>query len=346
MQSFIKIKTGTYRGNDCAGKIFPLVKQFQSGAKGGQVTVLNGGTFPGFPDEIRVKVKNPAAYEFSDLAAYTAQGNTAPVEAAAEAASVETDEEVMKRIGDRFEILTDMTKATLSGDIRAMIVTGPPGVGKSYGVELECERASLFDKIAQKRLKYEIVKGGISEVGLYLTLYKNSDTGCVLVFDDCDDVFRDEGSLNLLKAALDSGKKGRKICWNKESHALSKEGAPNQFFFHGSIIFITNLSFDNVRSQTMKQHLEALQSRCHFLDLSMNTMRDKLLRIKQIAATGQLFKDYDFTTEQEQEVIDFMFANKNRLREISLRMVLKIADLICIGPNWKNVATVTCMRNA
>jgi hypothetical protein len=118
---------------------------------------------------------------------------------------------------------------------------------------------------------------------------------------------------------------------------------PNEFFFHGSIVFITNMTFETARGN-MKAHLEALQSRCHFLNLSLDTMRDKLLRIKQIASTGELFKDYDFTPEQQNEVIDFMFEHKNKLREISLRMVLKIADLVALGSNWKRTAMVTCMK--
>ena len=47
----------------------------------------------------------------------------------------ESDAEILERLGERFEILTEMTKAVKSGDVRAMIVSGPPGVGKSFGVE-------------------------------------------------------------------------------------------------------------------------------------------------------------------------------------------------------------------
>ena len=98
----------------------------------------------------------------------------------------ESEEQAIARIRERFEILTDMTKAATSGDIRAMIVSGPPGVGKSYGVEKEVEKACLFDQIAGKRLRAEVVKGSASAIGLYCTLYKYSDPNCVLVFDDCD----------------------------------------------------------------------------------------------------------------------------------------------------------------
>jgi hypothetical protein len=93
--------------------------------------------------------------------------------------------------------------------------------------------------------------------------------------------------------------------------------------------------------------LEALQSRCHFIDLTLNTLRDRFLRIKQIYLKGELFADYDFSQEQGDEVINFMEVNQNRLREISLRMALKIADLTKVSAdNWKALATTTCMKNS
>ena len=252
----------------------------------------------------------------------------------------------MARIRDRFEILTEMTKAATTGDIRAMIVSGPPGVGKSFGVEQEVEKACLFDKIAGKRLRAEVVKGSATPIGLYQTLYKYSDSNCVLVFDDCDSILVDDVALNLLKGALDSGKK-RKISWLSESSTLRREGIPDSFEFKGSVIFITNLKFDQMKSQKLRDHLDALQSRCHYLDLTLDTMRDKILRIKQIAKDGVLFQDYEFEECTQDDIIEFMNTNQNRLREMSLRMALKIADLVKSFPaRWRFMAETTCMKNA
>jgi hypothetical protein len=252
----------------------------------------------------------------------------------------------MDRIATRFKVLDEMTTAAINRDIRAMIVSGPPGVGKSFGVETQLEKASMFDKISGKKLRFEVVKGAITALGLYATLYKYSDAKNVLVFDDCDSVFQDDLSLNILKAALDSGKR-RRICWNSDSALLRREGIPDQFDFKGSAIFITNLKFENVKSKKLQDHLEALQSRCHFIDLTLNTLRDRFLRIKQIYLKGELFADYDFSQEQGDEVINFMETNQNRLREISLRMALKIADLTKVsGDNWKALAATTCMKNS
>ena len=184
----------------------------------------------------------------------------------------------------------------------------------------------------------------MTALGLYAKLYQYSAKGDVVVFDDCDSVLLDDLSLNLLKAALDSGKK-RMIYWNAESNKLRAEGIPDSFEFKGSACFITNIKFENVRSKKLQDHLEALMSRSHYLDLTLDTMRDKILRIKQIAQNGVLFSDYDFSEQSKQEILDFIEENCNKFREVSLRMALKVADLMKISANnWKALAQSTCMK--
>lgn len=342
--SAIRINKGEYRNKPVHGTTFSLVSGFASGVKGNYVTVKNNGIFPNCPDTIRIKVDNISDFEYVN--GDTVPANTLAFTKPAPVVAVETDEQAMDRIRERFDILTEMTKAAVSGDIRAMIVSGPPGVGKSFGVEREIDKACLFDKLAGKRLKAEVVKGSATPIGLYQVLYKFSDENSVVVFDDCDSILLDDVALNLLKGALDSGKK-RKISWLSESSALRREGIPDSFEFKGSVIFITNLKFDKMKSQKLRDHLDALQSRCHYLDLTLDTMRDKLLRIKQIASDGVLFADYDFEPATCDDIIDFMHTNKDRLREVSLRMALKIADLRQMSmTNWKRLAETTCMKSA
>ena len=132
---------------------------------------------------------------------------------------------------------------------------------------------------------------------------------------------------------------------NTDSYKLRNDGVPDEFEFKGSAIFITNIKFENIKSKKLKDHLEAVQSRCHYLDLTLDTVRDKLLRIKQIAGTGALFQDYDFSGKQIEEMLDFMTNNQDNLNELSLRMALKIGDLRRVSPvNWRDMAEVTCMK--
>jgi hypothetical protein len=339
----VLIKQGTYRNRTVRDVSFALVKDFTKGARGGFVTVESNGYFGSEFDVVRIRVNGIEDIEIVGEHKLTATPAKNTIEFVK---PQETEEEAMARIRERFEILTEMTKAATAGDIRAMIVSGPPGVGKSYGVEAEVDKACLFDKLSGKRLRAEVVKGSATPIGLYQTLYKYSDANCVLVFDDCDSILLDDVALNLLKGALDSGKK-RKISWLSESSTLRREGIPDQFEFKGSVIFITNLKFDKMKSQKLRDHLDALQSRCHYLDLTLDTMRDKILRIKQIANDGVLFQDYEFSEMQQDDIIEFMNTNQARLREMSLRMALKIADLVKSFPaKWRLMAETTCMKSA
>jgi hypothetical protein len=335
--STVRILTGTYRNKNVENEMFTMVKGFTTGKKGGYVTVKNDGQFDVDIDTVRVKVNNINNIQFLN-------GNCI-IENSIEKHN-ESDEQAMNRIAERFNILDEMASSCINGDIRALIVTGPPGVGKSFGVTSQLEKASMFDKIAGRKVRFEIVKGAMSAIGLFTVLYKYSDSKNVLVFDDCD-IWEDQDAVNILKGALDSGKT-RRISYNKDSRLLRNEGVPNTFDFKGSVIFITNKSFDNKKASKIQPHLDALQSRCHFLDLTINTERDKMLRIRQVYRDSdpELFVDYNFTKEQEAMIMDFMWENHKFLREISLRMTLKIADLAKINPNnWRNLAKATCMKN-
>ena len=329
----VRLKEGTYkiRGKDVdlSGMVFPLVDGYKVGTQGGYITV-DGSAVAGFPDRnIKIKVTDANCFEDGVKAKVTKRE--------------ETDEETIERLRERFDMLEDMTKATKRGDVRAMIVSGPPGVGKSHGVEKVLGNHELIAQLGNKPAKYEVVKGAMSAIGLYCKLYKHADKDNVLVFDDCDSVFSDELSLNILKAALDS-KKNRKICWNTDSFKLRNEGVPDSFNFAGSAIFITNIKFDNVKSKKMRDHLEALESRCHYIDLTIDTDREKMLRIKQITKDGML-DDYKLGEHVVDEIVDFMETNKTKLRELSLRTVLKVADLAKAFPQkWEAMAENTVMK--
>lgn len=273
--------------------------------------------------------------------------DTDAIKAREAAVAKETDEQIIERLRERFEILDAMTQAVKSGDVRAMIVSGPPGVGKSYGVEAVLEKADLFTKIASKKPKYEVVKGAMSALGLYAKLYEYSEKGNVIVFDDCDSILLDDLSLNILKGALDSSER-RYISWNTDSRLLRSEGIPDRFEFKAGAVFITNIKFEHVKSKKLRDHLDALESRCHYIDLQMDTNREKILRIRQIVADGMLDRyDFDQPEAVRDELVEFVEQNADKLRELSLRMVLKLADLKKGFPNsWKAMAKTTCMRRA
>jgi hypothetical protein len=225
-----------------------------------------------------------------------------------------------------------------------MIVSGPPGVGKSYGVEAVLNKEGLFDTLAERKPKFEVVKGAMSAIGLYAKLYEFSSKGNVIVFDDCDSILLEELSLNILKGALDSSER-RFISWNTDSRLLRSEGIPDRFEFCGAAIFITNIKFEHVRSKKLRDHLNALESRCHYIDLQMDTQREKILRIRQVVNDAGMLDRYSFEKGAKEELLKFVDDNKDKLRELSLRMVLKLADLRKSFPKtWTSMAKTTCMK--
>jgi len=333
----VRIFQGTYRNAPIMDTVFPLVKPIQYGKKGMFVTVDASKILDPSKKAIRVLI------ESENDVSYVPADEVVADEVVAEEVVAETDEEALDRIAKRFEILDQMTDAVANGVVRGLIVSGPPGVGKSFGVEKVLEEYDMMTKLSNQAPRTEIVKGSMTPIGLFQTLYNNSAAGNILVFDDCDSVLFDEVCLNMLKAVLDSGKK-RTISWKAESQALRREGIPDRFEFKGGCIFITNVDFENVRSKKIKDHLAALMSRCHYIDLEMGSVNDRFLRINQIVRDCML-DEYNFGDEGNKEVVDFMVDKQTRLREISLRMVLKVSDLKQMSPDtWKDLATTTCMK--
>lgn len=365
----IQITNGKHRGNLVNG-LFTLVKPFRlsSGdinnelpSDTGEVTVSDPqGFMKAFATTTTPRVKlerkdfqlldalgeTLGAHVVLDRDTQSANGGTMVVSTNYEQVfvSTETEEEAMNRIEETFLMLDKITDASAGNIIRGLVVSGPPGVGKSFGVEKQLEAANMFRKLEGQDPLYETISGGISSIGLYQKLYHNRGKERVLVFDDCDGVLFDEECLNLLKAALNSGDR-RKINWNKESRVLSSDGIPDSFDFEASIIFLSNIDFEAsiAKGSRIAAHLEAIMSRCHYLDLEIGSNRDKLLRIKQIVRDGML-TPYGFTKAEEKSVIDFVFDNSEYLRELSLRMVKKIADFVKADPiGWHEMAEATCL---
>lgn len=333
----VKIKTGSYNDQPVEDVVFTMIRDWSPLKKGGGFFLVDGrtaseGEFPAKPIRVRVADQRDADYVVLD-----------GVQPKKKEVVTETDEEAIERIRERFEVLTQMTEATQEGNVRAMIVSGPPGVGKSYGVEEQLNRSDIFNKMADVPPKFEVVRGSMSALGLYQKLYKFSNPGNILVLDDCDTVLFDDVSLNILKAALDSSKK-RYISWNSESRVLAHEGVPDRFEYRGSVIMITNIKFNYVKSKKLQDHLAAIMSRCHYLDLTMDTARDKFLRCKQVVADGNMLNEYGFSKEEGDGLIQFMEDHKEQLNEISLRMVTKLADLKKMSDDWQKLARVTCMK--
>lgn len=256
--------------------------------------------------------------------------------------TAETDAQVEKRISERFAIMVKMAEATALGKIRSLIISGPPGLGKSYEVFNIVEKYKVAGRVTET-----IVRGNAGATGIYRTCFENNNPNSIIVFDDADAVWYDDICLNLLKIATDTTA-SRRLSWLKETRMTTEQGLPipRSFTFHGAIIFISNLDFEALiaRGHRLAPHLEAIMSRTHYLDMGMKTRRDYLIRIKQVLRSGMLRKA-DISPADEKRIMLFIESNVSNVRELSLRTVVKCADLLKLDPkNWEMTARHTVLK--
>jgi hypothetical protein len=252
----------------------------------------------------------------------------------------ETDDEISHRIRTRFRILEALVNQTATGHCRALIVSGPPGLGKSHTVE------TTLGRLDPDGIRHTIIKGFSRATGLYKQLYAHRLPNQILVMDDADSIYSDDVSLNLLKAACDTGE-SRSLAWLSERPLIDDETSeriPSRFKFEGSVIFVTNIDFEAVTSSKLAPHLAALQDRAHYLDLTIKTKRDFLIRIKQVIETG-LLRKFGLSAVEQQEVFNFLVHNLANIPHVSLRTVLKIAThRRAHTSDWQDYAKITICR--
>ncbi len=258
------------------------------------------------------------------------------------AISNETDLQIDQKLKDRFEILEMMTNAAINGDVKSLIVSGPAGLGKSFTVEQALE---TWDP---EELNHTVIRGYVKATGLYKTLYQYRNKGQMIVFDDSDSIFMDDTTLAMLKAVCDSTER-RRVSYLSEFNMIDEASAdviPRSFQFDGTIVFITNLDFDSIieKGNKLAPHLSAMVSRSHYIDLAMKTRRDYFIRIKQVVKQG-LLSAKGINRHDEVTIMRFIEKHQDKLREMSLRVAIKLADLIKTHPDrFEVMAKVTVCK--
>ncbi len=182
---------------------------------------------------------------------------------------------------DVFKTIELNTIQVARGRSNSLIITGQAGIGKTSVVTDTLSSIGFRPGTA-----YFKATGDISTAGLYEILFKYRKR--LLLFDDCDSVFEDSDSTNMLKGALDTYAKRTVTNYKKGSGYYDAEGKddmemdaiyekdgklPKHFIFEGQIIFISNLEEDEFDA--------ALISRS--LHVDVNLSRDEVIkRIRQI----------------------------------------------------------------
>lgn len=262
-----------------------------------------------------------------------------------------------------FDEITDYVTMAAKELLPALLITGQGGIGKSYNVE------KILDQYGKRHETWEKVKGKASAAAMYNTLWYNRDK--IVVFDDCDSVFKDPDAINVLKGALDSND-FREISWATKAEGMvytldlddnkeilqrcqewsdqhhGKEAIPNHFIFEGEVIFISNLT----KAEIYKRD-SALLTRCTCIDVVlsaqgvMKRLQTVLPHIKVYKAMGARGSEGKDITDEElkQEVFDFMNSDeflknpKVRGKELNFRVFDQVYKLRYAGlPNWKERA--------
>jgi hypothetical protein len=236
--------------------------------------------------------------------------------------SRQNDKERLEAINRKYEMML-----TMAGDVDGMVVSGTPGIGKSFGIQ---------QSLIKRNINARFVKGGMSPVGLFVKLWETRASNFALVIDDCDGILYKTEGLALLKGALETSSV-RPVHWEKQNTKLKEMGIPKNFDYSGKIIFITNLDFETVTNTRLKADLDAIRSRCFYLDMDVKSNWDKFLRTRYVVQQN-IFRD-KITIEEENELLEFFETHLDVFREISIRSFEKLTELYKKFPEvWQCMA--------
>ena len=255
-----------------------------------------------------------------------------------EPSAVKDNEETLNdKVAFLDETLTDIydiSRKVAAGAFNSLMISGRAGTGKTFSVE-----KALKDEGLVPDDDFIIVSGAVSVIMMFKKMFQYRNK--VLVFDDCDAVFRDENGRNILKAALDT-KKVRRISYLKKSglvfdpkdFEMDPEGefnmiengmVPAYFDFAGRVIFISNLAKDKADPDG------AIRSRSILIDVNP----DDATLMERIKTLLPYLEPRDMPIKDKEEIFDFM----KRANDVSMRTFVKAAGFKVAGlPNWERMA--------
>ena len=222
---------------------------------------------------------------------------------------------------DMFAGMTGMAAMVAKKISPSLVITGMPGLGKTFQVIAMLEEMGM-----REGWDYVHVKGRASAAGMFITLYENRDK--LVIFDDCDSVFRDVDAVNVLKGALDSYDR-RVISWISAKPLKDGDGdeMPRSFTFTGQVIFISNMDISRIDP--------AIRSRSFVTDIS-------LTNAQMIQRMRALLKDIEpkALMSHKTEALDALIAAYETYAgvELNFRSLIKSIRIRQAGfGNWKQM---------
>jgi hypothetical protein len=234
---------------------------------------------------------------------------------------------------------------------RHTILSGPPGVGKTYGTQDECLKG---------KVKYITLAPGLKDIQVAIKLavavYElEEDETLAVILDDADDlVFGDYDTLNKWKIAMGDVDYDMGLI-PSYNHSSSMTNTISTLTKHKKMkiveaiksfqgetdiglsiptdrvrfIVLCNLDLEDPksfgRSTKIKSAVGPLLDRFEYkrMDLNWETQWGWLA---YTLSTTQPFDEVEMTDDQKKELLNWMYGNWNNLRSTSYRMVRKLAE--------------------
>jgi hypothetical protein len=250
---------------------------------------------------------------------------------------------------------------------RHTILSGPPGVGKTYGTQDECNKG---------KVKYIKIEPGSTDINIAIKLAcgvanLKDDEELIVLLDDADDlVFGDYATLNKWKIAMAdvdyeqgiipsynhmSSMTNTILTLEKDPSKKEVVKALKQFIPADSLglsiptdkvrfIVLCNLDLEDPkafgRSGKIKSAIGPVLDRMLYKRVNVNWEKQWGWTAYVLGET-QPFDNYELSIEQKTELMMWMYSNWDRLRSTSYRTVRKLAaaminDSETYLDEWKN----------
>jgi len=227
---------------------------------------------------------------------------------------------------DVFKAIELYTIQVARGKSNSLLITGMAGVGKTATVTDTLRSIGMVADV-----HYYKSTGTITTAALYEILFKHRNR--LIIFDDCDAVFKEPDSVNLLKGALDTYEKRDLSKHTKgntfDSTNMSDEEIqekweetgekilPNRFEFNGQVIFISNLPEEKFD--------DALISRSLHVDVHLNK-QEIIGRMKEIM--NKMLPDVSMSMKEEAlEYLTFITDNYPVKFDLNIRTLIHSINL-------------------
>lgn len=257
-----------------------------------------------------------------------------------------TNNPIVNKVIEKFDSVYIMTKSFVENRdsaIKAILVSGDAGTGKTYWVKKAIEDLKLMPEDV-----YYVKGASISAAALFVLLYMFREAGKILVLDDCDIIHKSPAEknaiLDMLKGATEVTKGDRMLSWIKATpnDLMKKNNVPVTFNFQGSVIWITNDTIEDIAKKA-KNHWNAISSRFNQIKVYLSAEEKLSYTLYLIEQCGMLGKNCEgkeggYSIKVQNDTIDYISEHWETLSEITPRVATKIADMRENYPsNWRTL---------